>query len=462
MLNYINPKAVKRLEKTKSQIVHIIIIATKPDIIKQAPLYNELKDRGEFVLLCHTDQHYDFRYSGGVSEEFGLEVDVHLGISGDLNSRLSQMVERFGELLEYLIGLGKTPVPYIHGDTGTALAIGLGSILKRVACVHVEAGIRTFTPTKKLYHKFYDDYKNGTFDWNEYYTAIQNRDNLTLGSLEPYPEQIDTRMAESASGFYAAPTQLAKECLISEGFSKKRIKVVGNSVVDSVMQSKKELKNSTILSDYPKLNNGKFILFIMHRRENVQDEKRFRVIIETIEKLVENGYSVYLVSLFAFEAALTKFNKHDVINRLVAEFPETFIYSEAITYHRDMVAVMQKSPVVVIDSGSMQEELNILKVPCVTLRFGTDRGETVIAGCNVLAPPIDSGFVYEIIKGAYNNKQMKKSEDLYGTNVSTKIVDEVLKAVRPDTGLFMTEEQRLGFEDPDLADNIKDNKNTWY
>ncbi len=462
MLNYIDPKAVKKLEKTKAEIVHIIIIATKPDIIKQAPLYNELKDRGEFVLLCHTDQHYDFRYSGGVAEEFGLEVDVHLGINGDLNSRLSQMVERFGELLEYLIGMGKTPIPYIHGDTGTALAIGLGSILKRVACVHVEAGIRTLTPKKKLYHKFYNDYKQGKFDWNEYYETFQHRENLALGSLEPYPEQIDTRMSESASGFYAAPTQLAKEFLVSEGFSRRKIKVVGNSVVDSVMQSKKESAKSTILTDYPKLKNGKFILYIMHRRENVLDENRFRVIIETIEKLIESGYSVYLVSLFAFEAALKKYDKHGVINKLIAEYPERFIYSEAITYHRDMVAVMLKSPVVVVDSGSMQEELNILKVPCVTLRFGTDRGETVIAGCNVLAPPIDSGLVVEIIKGAYNNKKMKLAGNIYGTEVSKKIVDNVLEVVRPGTGLFMTEEQRLGFEDPDLEENIIDNKNTWY
>ena len=200
----------------------------------------------------------------------------------------------------------------------------------------------------------------------------------------------------------------------------------------------------------------------MHRRENVLDEKRFRVIIETIEKLVESGYSVYLVSLFAFEAALTKYDKHDVINRLVAEYPDTFIYSEAITYHRDMVAVMQKSPVVVIDSGSMQEELNILKVPCVTLRFGTDRGETLIAGCNIIAPPIDSGFVVEIIKGAYDNKKMRSADNLYGTDVSEKIVDNVIELAREDTGLFMTEEQRLNFEDPDLDENIKDSAKTWY
>lgn len=462
MQSYIDPKTIKKIDRTKSEIVHIIIVATKPDIIKQAPLYQELKDRGEFVLICHTDQHYDYRYSGGVTEEFGLDIDIHLGISGDMNSRLSQMVERFGEVLEYLLEKGKTPIPYIHGDTSTALAIGLGSILKRVACVHVEAGIRTLTPTRETYLKFYNDFRKGKFVWEEYYKAMQDRSKLELGSLEPYPEQVDTRMSESASGFYAAPVELDREFLISEGFTKDKIAVVGNSVVDAVMRSKSEIGKSTIFEKHPKLENGKFIMFIMHRRENVSDENRFRIIIETAEKLVESGKSVFLVSLFAFEAALDKFEKRANIDRLVKEYPDTFIYSEAITFHRDMVATMLKSPVVVIDSGSMQEELNILGVPCVTLRFGTDRGETLLAGSNVLAPPIDSGFILEIIEGAMNNKKMRSIGNIYGTDVSKKVVDEVLKRVRVGTGLFVTEEQRLGFEDLDAALEADDDDKTWY
>jgi UDP-N-acetylglucosamine 2-epimerase (non-hydrolysing) len=461
MLNYITPELHKKLEKTKSKIVHIIIVATKPDIIKQAPLYQELKDRGEFVIICHTDQHYDFRYSGGVEEEFKLKIDIHLGISGDLNSRLSQMVERFGEVLDYLMERGMTPIPYIHGDTGTALAIGLGSILKRVACVHVEAGIRTLTPTREVYHRFYDAFKKGKFVWEDYYKALQIRDNLEMGSLEPYPEQVDTRMSESASGFYATPVELTREFLIAEGFSKSKIAVVGNSVADAVAKSKNEVKNSTIFDTHPKLKNGKFIQFIMHRRENVQDEVRFNIIIETVEKLVKSGKSVFMVSLFAFEAALDKYNKRQNIEQLVKDYPETFIYSEAITYHRDMVKLMLNSPVVVIDSGSQQEELNVLGIPCVTLRFGTDRGETILAGSNILAPPIDSDFIVAIIEGAYDNKKMRSVGNIYGTKVSKKIVDETLKRVRPGTGLFITEEQRLGFDGHKFnpAENSKD---AWF
>lgn len=452
MLNYIEPESVSRILNHPSKIAHIIIIATRPDIIKQAPFYQELTDRGELVVVCHTDQHFDFRHSGGFEKEFGIKVDIHLGISGDLNEKYSQMIDRFGEALEFIFKCGKTPLPYIHGDTATAMAIGLGSILKRVACVHNEAGIRTLTPKTEVYNKFYKKYLQGKFDWEEYYQAMQVRSNFELGSLEPYPEQINTRMAESASGFYAAPVEIDREFLISEGFSEDKIAVVGNSVADSVIKSKKEAKNAKILKKLPQLNSKKFIPFLVHRRENTEDENRFRIIIDVIRKLLEEGSSVYLVSLLGFEAALDRYDLRKDVQQWVKDYPDTFIYTLAITYHHDMVATMLKSPVTVTDSGSMQEELNVLGIPDVTLRFGSDRGETFLAGANVPAPPIDSGFIVEIIKGAMNNKSMKAVKNIYGTKVAKKVIDEVIKRVNPDTGLFITEEQRLKLDLNPLGD----------
>jgi UDP-N-acetylglucosamine 2-epimerase (non-hydrolysing) len=434
----------KRIESSDKKFAHVIIIATKPDIVKQGPLYKELKDRGELVVLCHTDQHFDYRYSGGVAKEFDLEIDFHMGIDGSLNDKYAQMIERFGEIIEFLVACGKIPIPYIHGDTATAMAVGLGAILKRVACVHVEAGIRTLTPKPEIYKKFYQDFQSGKFNWEEYYEALQKRANYELGSLEPYPEQINTRMAEAATGFHAAPVELDEEFLLSEGFSKEKIAVVGNSISDAVQKSLKSVGNAKILSEFPLLKKQEFIPVFIHRRETCEDENRFRVIINTIKKLVESGESVFLVSLFAFEAALDRYKHRHTINELREKYPENFIYTEAITYHADMVTLMLNSTVVVVDSGSMQEELNVLQIPCVTLRFGTDRAESLLAGSNILAPPIDSDFIVAIIKGAKNNKRMKSVKNIYGENVSAKIVDEVLKRLDSDIGLFVSEDKRLG------------------
>jgi UDP-N-acetylglucosamine 2-epimerase (non-hydrolysing) len=434
----------EELQNDQRQNVHIVLIATKPDIIKQAPVYHELKKQSELALLCHTGQHHDFRYSGGMEEEFGLTVDIHLTIDGSLHQKVAQMIERFGEVVAYLQSIGKTPIPYIHGDTSTSMAIGLASYMHRAACVHVEAGIRTLTPKKQVYKKFYEDFKAGTFDWNEYYAAMQDRSNFEQGSMEPFPEQFNTRVSEPASGFYAAPVELVKEFLISEGFTPDRIVVTGNTVADATVQAIADSEKSTIFETYPQIKGGRFIRFCIHRRENTQDEKRFTVLIEAMEKLVRAGEQVLLISLFGTETAIDQYGLRDRINALVNEFPETFIYSEVWPYYRDVIAAMRECALVATDSGSMQEEMNILGVPCVTLRFGSDRPESILAGGNVLAPPTDSDFVVEIIKGAIGNKDLASVGNIYGERVSEKIVTELLARLNRGENLFRTEEERLG------------------
>lgn len=441
--SYFTESALSKIANSNKKIVHIILIATKPDIIKQAPLYNELKDRNELVLLCHTGQHYDFRYSGGMEEEFGLEVDIHLSIEGALNAKIAQMIERFGEVVKYLQAKGKTPIPYIHGDTSTSMAIGLGSYMHRVACVHVEAGIRTLTPKVTVFQKHYDAFKKGSFDWDAYYHDLMVRDNHELGSMEPFPEQFNTRVSEPASGYHAAPVELDREFMLAEGFPQDTIEVIGNTVADATKQAIEDSERSEIFKKYPQLENGNFIRYCIHRRENTQDEHRFTILIDAMEKLVRGGNSILLISLFGTEEAIDKYGLRSRIEALAQEFPETFIYSDVWPYYRDVIAAMRRCAAIATDSGSMQEEMNILGVPCVTLRFGTDRSESVLAGGNMLAPPIDSDFVVEVIKGAVDNANMRNVGNIYGSDVSKKLVDGVLARADEVNGLFRAEEDRL-------------------
>ena len=135
-----------------------------------------------------------------------------------------------------------------------------------------------------------------------------------------------------------------------------------------------------------------------------------------------------------------------IIAVIKSAYPDHFIYSKAWATHKDVIAAMRKASVVVSDSGGFQEEANIVGVPHVTVRFGSDRSELFFAGSNIPAPPISTEFIYEVIKGAYNNKAMASVPNQYGTEVAHKIVDGVLARLHADTGLLMTEEQRLGFE----------------
>lgn len=449
MTTDINQNIIDKIADAK--FVHIVTIGTKPDIIKQAPIYHELKKRGEAVLLFHTGQHYDFNYSGGVEEEFDLEVDVRLIIDGSLAQKTAEMISRFGQILEYLLSEKKIPIPYVHGDTSTASAIAYSSMLHAVACVHIEAGIRTLTPRAAIYRYFYNQFKQNEFDWDEYYLAMQDIDTYTRGSMEPFPEQPNTRMIEPASGFYATSVDTTRDFLLAEGFDESKIKVVGNTIADPTLKAIAEAEKSDIFKQFPALTDGDFIMVSIHRRETLGDERRFLAIIDALETLAAGKYKVLFISLNGTEQAIDRYGIRSRIEGMSKKYPGYFIYSEAWPYHRDVIAAMKRCAVVASDSGGFQEEANIVGVPCVTLRYGSDRGESFIAGANIPAPPFDSQFMVEIIKGAFNNQDMRKVGNIYGSNVSKKIVDGVLEQLDETTGFYMSEERRLGFADLDTS-----------
>ena len=108
------------------------------------------------------------------------------------------------------------PIPYVHGDTLTATTADKAAFLNKFAVVHVEAGIRTFTPNKEFYHNLFKNYESGNFDWDSYYKALQDFSIYETGSIEPYPEQFDTRSVEPSTGFFAAPVKLYQDTLVKE------------------------------------------------------------------------------------------------------------------------------------------------------------------------------------------------------------------------------------------------------
>jgi UDP-N-acetylglucosamine 2-epimerase (non-hydrolysing) len=171
-----------------------------------------------------------------------MTVDINLNISGKLHTKFSQIIDRLGNiLLELSEVYKKIPVPYVHGDTLTATTADKAAFLNKFAVVHVEAGIRTFTPKKAFFDELFHNYEQGIFDWNEYYQALQNPDIYERGSIEPYPEQFDTRGVEASTGYFAAPVELYRKTLIDEGFPPENIEVVGNTVADAVEISKQKM-----------------------------------------------------------------------------------------------------------------------------------------------------------------------------------------------------------------------------
>lgn len=434
------------IEKSSKKYAHIIMIATKPDIIKQAPLYLELKNRGELVILVHTWQHYDYNLSAWVLWEFGMEVDVNLNIFGPIHKKFSLIVERLWNfLVELNDNYKKIPVPYVHGDTLTAATADKAAFLNKFAVVHVEAWIRTLTPNKNFYEKLFSDYEKWIFDFEKYFKDLQNREIYELWSIEPYPEQFDTRSIEWSTWLFAAPVELYRETLISEWHDPNKIKVVWNTVVDAIEISKTKMKNSKAFEIYPNMKWKKFIFVTIHRRENCEKKERFLTLYYALKKLIQEWVAVCFLELYASGFAINKYWLRDDLNELIKNYPDNFAYWPALAHHSEVIDMISKAWAVVTDSWSMQEEANIVWTPCVTLRFWSDRTETILAWTNIIAPPTNSMLIAEIIKWAIWNEKMRW-RNLYWENVSKKIVDEVLSMLSKNWKLFLFDDERLWLE----------------
>ncbi len=450
---YRSPAFLDEVASHKDKHVHLILIATKPDIIKQVPLYRELQKRGHCVVLGHTGQHYDENLSGGMLKEFGVQPDFNLNVRGTMYEVVSQIIGRLGYVIGELKKRGKVVIPYVHGDTTTAMAASNAGFCHQFASVHVEAGIRTLTPNYALFPALTPHQslrsgagqapssKGGQFDVKAWHHFLQDRKNWERGSLEPYPEQFNTRCSEAATGIHLAPVELDREFMLSEGFPDDRIFVVGNSVVDATMEAMERIDQSTVFDRHSTLKDGDFVRFCIHRRENCLSEKRFRAIYGAMKGLVEDGRKVLLISMIQTEAAFERFGLKDEVKALAKSHPN-FIYSPVWAEYVDVVAAMSKAAVCATDSGSMQEEMNAMSIPCVTLRFGSDRSESILCGGNIIAPPVDAGIIKKIIEFAWDNKQMRKAPKIYGKDVSKKCID-VIEKVLKEGDPFRNEEGRL-------------------
>lgn len=144
---------------------------------------------------------------------------------------------------------------------------------------------------------------------------------------------------------------------------------------------------------------GKKLIFItIHRRENCEVKERFLAIYHGIKKLIMEGYPICFLGLNASEAAIDHYELRADIESLREKYKESFAYGPALAHHHEVMDMITHAGCVMTDSGSMQEEANIVGVPCVTVRFGSDRSETLLAGANVLAPPVNARLIADITK----------------------------------------------------------------
>jgi UDP-N-acetylglucosamine 2-epimerase (non-hydrolysing) len=203
----------------------------------------------------------------------------------------------------------------------------------------------------------------------------------------------------------------------------------------------KNIDASKVFQRHPELHGGDFVRFCIHRRENCMSDKRFLAIYGAMKTLIEKGRTVLLISMFQTEKAFERLGLMPEVKELEKKF-KNFVHSPVWPEYGDVMAAMSRSAVCATDSGSMQEEMNAMDIPCVTMRFGSDRSESAIAGGNLIAPPVDSDLIVRLIEHAWDNTEMRRAPLLYGTDVSKKSVD-VVETILAKGEVFRTDDERL-------------------
>jgi UDP-N-acetylglucosamine 2-epimerase len=411
-----------------------IVIGTKPDFYKQAPLLIESIKENLPSFIISTGQHYDELLGYGI-KEFDLEDSIvcDLQIRGDLMEKSSDLIMKFGYFGRFLKRKfsGNRILPVVHGDTlvaGIATLSWVFGLGQKVG--QNEAGLRSMSPA--IIKDIKMNVNPNHADVEKFITS-QLSSSWFLTREEPFPEQIDTWVCSSGTKFFFVPTKLNKEHLLREGYPEEDIHIVGNSVVDAIGIKRMIRPKNSIFELYPKLESGNWIRMDIHRRENLTNH-RFNAIIGGLTDLVKDSeFKVVLVLLNATISALNRFDLYHKLKDLEDTYPEKFMMTELWKEYGHVVEFLDsgKCWAEITDSGSLQEELLYFpKVSSFTVRFNTDRPETVFdARGNLIVPPINRMWLPKIISMVYEKGEdygfnFKKKKQIYGKpgDVSKKIV----------------------------------------
>ena len=312
-----------------------IILGTRPEIIKMSPIIRELEKCNSDYFILHTGQHYSYNLDQVFFDQLRLprpkyNLQVGSGTHAEETGRMLIGIER--------ILLKEEPdVILVEGDTNTVLAGALAAVKLKILVGHVEAGLRSHD--------------------------------------REMPEEINRILTDHISDFLFAPTEKARQNLLREGILNEKIFVTGNTIVDAVYQNLKlSDAQSNILKDLD-LNDDDYFLVTVHRQENVDNKERFQGILEGLRLVHEElGFPIIFPIHPRTKKRMKQFNLT----------PEGLTLIDPVDY-LSFLQLESKAKLVLTDSGGVQEEACILRVPCVTLRYNTERPETLEVGSNVLA-----------------------------------------------------------------------------
>lgn len=358
----------------------MLIFGTRPEAIKMAPLVKELKTRASIeTIVCVTAQHRQMLDQ--VLEVFDITPDYDLDTMRQ-GQTLSQITARVLQGVEEVLIKVKPDVVLVHGDTSTTYAGALASFYQQIKIGHVEAGLRT-------YQKY-----------------------------SPFPEEMNRQMVGVMADYHFTPTDKSRENLIREGKPVEQIYVTGNTAIDALASTVKDNY------DHPLFNwiqNDRLLLLTAHRRENLGEPMRHmfsainRIVMEHTDLKVI--YPIHMNPIVR-DLAHEIFNGNDRV-RIIEPL-------DVIDFHN----FLNRSYIIMTDSGGIQEEAPSLGKPVIVLRDTTERPEGIAAGTLKLVGTSEER-IYNTLQDLLNNKaiydSMSNACNPYGDGKASKRIADILE-----------------------------------
>jgi UDP-N-acetylglucosamine 2-epimerase (non-hydrolysing) len=301
----------------------MVVLGTRPEIIKLGPVILRL---GPAASIIHTGQHFDAGLSRSFFDAFELpEPDAELGVGGSTRgAQIGQTVA----LLDSLLRVERPAVVIVQGDTNSAAAGALAANACEIPLVHIESGLRSFD--------------------------------------RRMPEEHNRVIADHLADLCAAPTEVNRSNLLSEGIAGERVIVTGNTVVEAVAALLPSAERRAALLDEFGLAAGAFALSTFHRPENVDDPDTLHTILDELARLP------IPVVLPLHPRTATRVNDRPDLVALI----DRLHVVEPIGYE-DFLGLAAEAAILISDSGGIQEEASILKRPMIVVRRSTERPEVI-------------------------------------------------------------------------------------
>ncbi|MHA1659814.1 MAG: non-hydrolyzing UDP-N-acetylglucosamine 2-epimerase [Promethearchaeota archaeon] len=349
------------------------IVGARPQFIKLAPLSKEIRKFFKEIVI-HTGQHYDYEMNKQFFDELNIpEPDYNLGVGSGTHA------EQTGKMMmgiEKILQKEEPELVVVFGDTNSTLAGALASVKLHIPVAHVEAGLRCFD--KKV------------------------------------PEEINRILTDHCSDFLFCPTKTAVDNLKREGI-KENIHLVGDIMVDTLKQNLKIAEQKSRILDKLKLEPEEYFLATIHRAENTDNYENLKNITEAFCEIKK----IVLPLHPRTEKKLKEYKLFEKLCRNIKIIPP-------VSY-LDMLILEKNAKKILTDSGGIQKEAYILKVPCITLRETTEWVETVEDGWNILVGTLKE----KIIKNV--NEFMPNIEDhktRFGEGKTSERITKIIGELR--------------------------------